>query len=810
MASLRPLLTENGSPASVSAPLPSPRTPSRSASTGIFRRLIRSPSFDTPILSRPRRLLHELEGWDNEVSSRFGAAYQDGATIDWAYEDSKSRIRTQKLRTVPGIHGAAIRTLELLKPWIVVILTGLLTGTLAAALDVLSIWLADLREGYCEDDLYLNRSTCCSGLDPGETCDVWRLHFKHAEWLFGNFARYLVYIASGTVFATIAAVFVRDFAPYATHTGIPEIKTILSGYVIKGFLSGATLLVKFIGLTLAVASGLSLGEEGPLVHVASAVGNVISRFFGVFRENEAKRREIISASAAAGLTTAFGSPLGGVLFALEEVSYYFPASTLWQSFVCSVIAAVTLQWIDPFKTGKLALFVVSSSQTFAVWESASWVLIGVAGGVFGYWFTRLNMEFANFRKRSGVENYPVLEATTIAFFTALLSYLLEYMRLPTSELVALLFTDCDSDSSSSLCNSTGTFSTLLSLVVTATAKTFLTAVTFGAAIPAGIFLPSLAIGASFGRAVSIFLGLVQNRHPDLWLFAGCGITAGEACVKPSIYAIVGSVAFLSGVTKMTVSLVVIFFELTGNIDVLIPVMLAVIFAKFSGDLLSKEGIYEAWINFRQYPFLSNKLDYRKDKVLAKDVMTPINRIVMLEDVGCPLDRLKELLQSEYFRGFPIITSKTDPVLLGYVSRDELRYCIEQAEASGEVNGDTLCYFTSVGSRTARGRAIVIGNDKQEPSAAKHDHEHDYYDTTVRVEEGRGQRSEDSSQTDNVVWLNIKPWIDQTPLHVNQSMPMEIVIQLFQRMGLRVLLLTSQGRLSGMLTKKDVWRHQRET
>lgn len=66
-----------------------------------------------------------------------------------------------------------------------------------------------------------------------------------------------------------------------------------------------------------MASGLNLGKEGPLVHVACCIGNIFSRIFEKFRLNEVKKREILSASCAAGVSVAFGAPIGGVLFSLE-------------------------------------------------------------------------------------------------------------------------------------------------------------------------------------------------------------------------------------------------------------------------------------------------------------------------------------------------------------------------------------------------------------------------------------------------------------------------------------------------------------
>lgn len=114
----------------------------------------------------------------------------------------------------------------------------------------------------------------------------------------------------------------KSFAPYAAGSGISEIKCIIAGFVMKGFLGFWTLLIKSICLPLAIASGLSVGKEGPSVHYAVCTGNVISKFFGKYKRNAAKTREILSACAAAGVTVAFGSPIGGVLFSLEVGSTF--------------------------------------------------------------------------------------------------------------------------------------------------------------------------------------------------------------------------------------------------------------------------------------------------------------------------------------------------------------------------------------------------------------------------------------------------------------------------------------------------------
>jgi chloride channel 3/4/5 len=125
----------------------------------------------------------------------------------------------------------------------------------------------------------------------------------------------------------------------AAGSGVAEVKVILSGFVLHGYLGVRTLVIKTLALILSVASGLSLGKEGPYVHIATCIGNIACRIFSKYSDNDGKRREILSASAASGVAVAFGAPIGGVLFSLEEVSYYFPSKTLFRTFFCCIVSS---------------------------------------------------------------------------------------------------------------------------------------------------------------------------------------------------------------------------------------------------------------------------------------------------------------------------------------------------------------------------------------------------------------------------------------------------------------------------------------
>ena len=113
---------------------------------------------------------------------------------------------------------------------------------------------------------------------------------------------YIFYIFWAVLYSLLAVLLVRVFAPYASGSGLPEIKTILSGFIIRGYLGKWTFLIKVVGMMLATSSGLILGKEGPFVHVACCCGNIFSYLFPKYGKNEAKKREILSAASAAGVS----------------------------------------------------------------------------------------------------------------------------------------------------------------------------------------------------------------------------------------------------------------------------------------------------------------------------------------------------------------------------------------------------------------------------------------------------------------------------------------------------------------------------
>ncbi|PBK72548.1 Cl-channel protein [Armillaria solidipes] len=692
----------------------------------------------------------------HDTTKYHAARYQDGSSIDWLYEEALERERTQAQRSQHGVRGLLLPWIDSARMWLVVILTGIGIGLAGAWLDVLVKWLGDLREGRCTYGFFYNQNTCCSGLDPGELCREWRawsevfnIRFIFVQSLLHSF----IYVSLAVVFAGSAAVLVKTYAPYAFHTGIPEIKAILGGYILDAFFTPWTLLIKALGLALAVASGLSLGKEGPLVHVACCMAFLLSRFFEQFRKSEAQKRKILAAAAAAGVSVAFGSPLGGVLFGLEELDTFASESdVLWRGFVASAIAAVALQYADPFGTGKLVLFQVTSvtGDTWRAFELIPWLGLGIIGGVAGSLLIKLNVEFALFRRNSILNEWPVVEVVGASAITAAISYLVVFARAQTSELVSNLFQECDPSKGDyhGLCNPTAMWENVFLLILTAIIKFGLTAWTFGMMIPAGIFLPTIAIGACLGRAVGLLTQALHKAYPTAWMFLSCPPDPTVRCVSPGFYAVIGAAGMLAGVTRMTISLVVILFELTGALSHVLPIMISVMTAKWVGDAFGKDGIYAVWIAMRKYPWLAPG-DYNDDGETGARIMRPVDKLAVIEDGQCTPMTLSNLLSTSAFHGYPVVSQGE---LMGYVTRDQLKSVIDYLP---EEQRSRKCVFSP--------RFTHIPEES----------------------------------------INLSGVLEQSIMQIRKEVPEEIVVKMFQKLNLRHILFTQGGKLEGIVTKTDV-------
>jgi chloride channel 3/4/5 len=167
-----------------------------------------------------------------------------------------------------------------------------------------------------------------------------------------------------------------------------------------------------------------------------------------------------------------------------------------------------------------------------------------------------------------------------------------------------------------------------------------------------------------------------------------------------------------------------------------------------------------------YPFLDNKTDHTFGVPVSQVIST---HITSLPVTGMQLKHLERLISENNFQGYPIVQDAESKILVGYVGRTELRYAVERARKEIGVQGNTKCTFTSSGP-----------------------------------EEVTSQGNSDSSSSPT---LDLSRYIDPTPLTVHPRLPLETVMELFKKMGPRVILIEYRGRLTGLVTVKDCLKYQ---
>ncbi|KAG1413676.1 hypothetical protein G6F58_007349 [Rhizopus delemar] len=268
-----------------------------------------------------------------------------------------------------------------------------------------------------------------------------------------------------------------------------------------------------------------------------------------------------------------------------------------------MIATIVLQAMNPFRTGKLVMFQVSYDRDWHFFEYLFVIIIGLFGGLYGTLVIKYNLLVAKFRKNV-LKDFPIMEAAILAFATALIAYPNVFLRIDMTEIMGILFRECEGAGSENyygLCETKEAGRMVILLFVATLLRCFGTIVTYGAKVPCGIFVPSMAIGATFGRMVGLLVKLWHENNPDLFLFSSC--RPDMPCITPGTYAFLGAAAALGGVMHITVSVVVIMFELTGQITYILPTMIALMVTRAVNDWFKSGGIADRYIRLNGYPIL---------------------------------------------------------------------------------------------------------------------------------------------------------------------------------------------------------------
>ncbi|XP_053930918.1 chloride channel protein 2 isoform X1 [Cuculus canorus] len=513
------------------------------------------------------------------------------------------------------------------------------------------------------------------------------------KWMYGGLdtnvlLQYLAWVTYPTVLITFSAGFTQILAPQAVGSGIPEMKTILRGVVLKEYLTLKTFVAKVIGLTCALGSGMPLGKEGPFVHIASMCAALLSRFlslFGGIYENEARNIEMLAAACAVGVGCCFAAPIGGVLFSIEVTSTFFAVRNYWRGFFAATFSAFIFRVLAVWNKDEETITALFKTRfrldfPFDLQELPAFAVIGIASGFGGALFVYLNRKIVQFMRRQKTINRFLMKKRLL--FPALVTLLISTLTFPpgfgqfmagqlTQKDTLVTLFDNQTWTKQGLSDEFEYLGILeawrhprsnvfVTLVVFILMKFWMSALATTIPVPCGAFMPVFVIGAAFGRLV--------GESMAAWFPDGIHTDSNTYRIVPGGYAVVGAAA-LSGAVTHTVSTAVIVFELTGQISHILPVMIAVILANAVAQSL-QPSLYDSIIRIKKLPYLPELGwgHHEKYNVRVEDIMVRDIRYVTL---NCKYRDLQHVLHGTKMKSLPLVESAESMILLGSIERAQL-------------------------------------------------------------------------------------------------------------------------------------------
>uniref|UniRef100_A0A8C7IEP8 Chloride voltage-gated channel 2 n=1 Tax=Oncorhynchus kisutch TaxID=8019 RepID=A0A8C7IEP8_ONCKI len=681
--------------------------------------------------------------------------------------------------------------------WIFLILLGLFMALLS--------WLVDFGIGIC---------------------------LQSQKWMYVNlesnvFLQYLAWVTYPVVLITFSAGFTQLLAPQAVGSGIPEIKTILRGVVLKECLTFKTFVAKVIGLTSALGSGMPLGKESPFVHIASLGAALLCKFmslFGGIYENESRNIELLSVACAVGVSCVFAAPIGGLLFSIEAMSTFFTVRNYWRGFFAATVTAFMYRVLAVWNRDEVtitALLPTNFRQDFPfdLQELPAFAVLGIASGLGGALFVCLNRQIVQLiRNQKTIKKFLMKKRLLYpALVTLLVSTLTfppgfgQFMAAKLTQMESLetlldnqtwskqgIPEEFDSNSLSQAWKhpQVNVFVTLTLFVVM---KFWMSALAMTMPVPCGAFMPVFVIGAAFGRLVgeSMAAWFPDGVHSDGTIYP----------IEPGVYAAVGAAA-LSGAVTHTVSTAVVVFELTGQISHILPVMIAVILANAVAQSL-QPSLYDSLIMIKKLPYLPELGwgHHEKYNICVEDIMI---RDVMYITLNCCYRDLHDVLLTGHLKTLALLESSESMILLGSIERAQI-----QALLSLQLGRPRrLKYLRD--RATAEKRLSVGSHPGSEDGSTMVNQEVHFQVNKVKVQihlykmwclpsvlkPGSMKEEWEENQLDEQVNFD-NCMIDPAPIQLVESTSLHKTHTIFSLLGLDHAYVTSIGRLIGVVSLKEL-------
>ncbi len=387
-----------------------------------------------------------------------------------------------------------------------------------------------------------------------------------------------------------------------------------------------------VATILTLASGGSVGSEGPVAVLGATVGSRTGR---VLRFRPRRIKILVGCGAAAGISAAFSTPFGGAFFALEQVLGSFSVGAFSPVIVASVVGALTVR---PFFGSTPAFDVPSYGESDAITIALLFPLLGIVCGGGSVLFTRIYFQTKSIFEKWKAPAWlrPVFGGALIGSIVFLSRGLLigeGHLAIPSQVFGGLAW---------------------YLLLALALGKMVITAVTFHAGGSGGVFTPTLYIGAALGAGSG---ALVSQVLP-------------QAGIHPETWGLIGMAGLVAGATRAPMTAIFMVFELTDDYAIVPPLMIVCVIAYAVARRWSPYGLYDGWLAQRG-EYLQQGADRAlMDRIHARDALD--TRLVTVAP-GATLADIVKAAERTHLTTIPVV--EDDGTLLGVIFYDELRQAL---------------------------------------------------------------------------------------------------------------------------------------
>jgi CIC family chloride channel protein len=452
-------------------------------------------------------------------------------------------------------------------------------------------------------------------------------------------------VAAPVVGGLIYGPLVSRFAPEARGHGVPEVMFAVNR--LGGRMRPQVPIVKSLASAVCIGSGGSVGREGPIVQIGSALGSVLGQ---AVRVSESQLRLLVACGAAGGIAATFNAPIAGVFFSLELILRNFET----RSFGLVVLSSVTADAIGRAAFGSHPFLALPGFSFSSPVELILYAGLGVLASGVGLGFVRVLYAGEDVADR--IWRGPDWLRPAVG------GVLLGVLLLVVPEMYGVGYPVLE--------HAVAGHYVIAALIGLLAAKVLATSLTMWIGGSGGVFAPSLFMGAMLGSAYG---AIAHDALPHLAAAAGA-------------YGLVGMGAVFAAAARAPITAVLIIFELTGDYRVILPIMIAVVVATALANAATGDTIYTLKLRRRGIDIGAPEPSSLMALVTVGEALDKLPRPL---DADQPLREVLDRFAAERTNALPVIGA--DGTFLGVVSAGDVEQAL--ASSSSDTTAGTLVHET---------------------------------------------------------------------------------------------------------------------